>query len=146
MRFALKSALKISLLGAIVLAGCSASYPSRTANSAYQISSNGLAFASNEQSLSGIEDQEFTVTVARFVRDRSTNESTIVVTEEMVRLGEGFTSREATNMQLSLDGEVLTFVNGRATMEDGRTVWGYLNYALEHSATGGFYSYEKYVS
>ena len=145
MRAALKNAIYISGLTCAVLAGCSAGYSSRSSDAAYLIGPNGLEFASEAQSLADIEDQSISVTVARFVRDRDADESAIIVSDETVNLASGFTARAADDMTLTLDGEDLTFVNGRATMANGQTVWAYLNYALDHSATGGFYSYDKYV-
>ena len=141
----MKNAFYISGLAFAVLAGCSASYPSRSSDAAYLIGPNGLEFASEAQSLVDIEGQVFSVTVARFVRDREADESVIVVSDESVNLSSGFTARAADDMTLTLDGEELTFVNGRATMANGQTIWAFLNYALDHSATGGFYSYDKYV-
>lgn len=141
----MKNARYISGLTCAVLAGCSASYSSRSSDVAYLIGPNGLEFASEEQSLSDIEGQSFSVTVARFVRERDTNESVVVVSDEAVNLASGFTAGVAEDMTLTLDGEELTFVNGHATMASGQSVWAYLNYNLVHSATGGFYSYDKYV-
>ncbi|SMX24470.1 transferrin-binding protein-like solute binding protein [Boseongicola aestuarii] len=141
----MKNAFYISGLACAALAGCSASYPSRSSDAAYLIGANGLEFASEAQSLEDIEGQVFSVTVARFVRDRETDESVIIVSNETVNLASGFTVRAADDITLTLDGEELTFVNGRATMASGQTIWAYLNYALDHSATGAFYSYQKYV-
>ena len=140
----MKNAMNISLLCMLFLAGCAAGYPSRPADSAYQISANGLQYADNALVLSDIEEQSISVTVARFLREGGAEDTVIVVSEEEVILPESFTAYDARDIVLTLDGETLTFVGGRATLESGQNIWGYLNYALEHSATGGFYTYGKY--
>ena len=131
------------------MTGCSAGYSSRSSDADFVIGENVLEFADGVQTLADIEERTFNVTVARFVRDTDTGEGSIRVSEETVTLASGFTTGEATDLTLSLDGDVLTFVNGRAAMGSGQTVWGYLNFKLDrpttHSATGGFYSYEKYL-
>lgn len=144
MRAALKSAIHICLLSLLTLAGCAASYPSRPSDPAYQIGANGLEFADGAQELADVEERSLNVTVARFWREGEAGETQIVVSEEEVILPPGFTAYEARDMVLTLDGETLTFVDGRATMASGQTVWSYLNYAMEHSATGGFYTYGKF--
>ncbi|NNJ68547.1 MAG: hypothetical protein HKP54_10980 [Boseongicola sp.] len=145
----MRNALYIKLLALVVLTGCSAGYTSRSSDVAYLIGPNGLEFASASQNLADIEGRTFSVTVARFVRDTDSGEGSIQVSEETVTLASGFTTGDTIDLTLSLDGEELTFVNGRASMESGQSVWGYLNFTLDrptiYSATGGFYSYEKYL-
>jgi len=149
MRAALRNAIYINILALVFLTGCSAGYSSRSSDAAYVIGENGLEFADGAQTLADIEERTFNVTVARFVRDTDSGEGSIRVSEETVTLSSGFTTRETANLTLSLDGEVLTFVNGRAALDSGQSVWGFLNFKLDrpttYSATGGFYSYEKYL-
>ena len=154
----MKYATYINGLMCVGLAGCGVSYPSRPidsayligpsrpVDSAYLIGANGLEYAEAGLALSDIEDQKISVTVARFLRDSQGNDTVVVISDEVVILPVGFTAYEARDMVITLDGETLTFVDGQATLESGQTVWGYLNYALAHSATGGLYTYGKYAS
>ena len=142
----MKYAKYINGLMCVGLAGCGVSYPSRPIDSAYLNGANGLEYAEAGLALSDIEEQTISVTVARFLRDSEGNDTVVVISDEVATLPVGFTAYEARDMVITLDGETLTFVDGQATLESGQTVWGYLNYALAHSATGGLYTYGKYAS
>ncbi|MDD9978043.1 MAG: hypothetical protein OXQ30_09990, partial [Boseongicola sp.] len=135
----------------ILLAGCgSAPYESRGADPAYYAgaltavgSANGLAFSDGSEVLADAEGTEITVKVARFVTDRNTGETRLVIGDERTTLPIGFSALASRDLTLSLDGETLVFVDGDATDSDGRLFRAYRNLVLTHSGTGGFYSYSR---
>lgn len=136
----------------VALAGCAVTYPSRSVDSAYLMAPNGLDYADGTQTLADAENTTILIKLARFVRDPETEQTRVVISDEIAVLPEGFTSFADAGLTISLDGETLNFANvvagenvvGITTLESGQSIWSYLNFAMANSGTGGIYTYQKF--
>ncbi|MGI9391259.1 MAG: transferrin-binding protein-like solute binding protein [Boseongicola sp.] len=146
---------KVILAGIILFAvsacGGVAIAPSRPGNPQFFIGSetaeaaaNGLEFSDGTQTVADVETRDIQVKFARFVRDPTTGEARIVLSDEMVTLPVTFTEYNDRDIVMTLDGETLTFVDGEATLSSGQSLWSYMNYKMAHSGTGAVYSYGQY--
>ncbi|MGI9395049.1 MAG: transferrin-binding protein-like solute binding protein [Boseongicola sp.] len=146
---------KIILAGIILITfsacGGVAIVPSRAGNLEFFIgaetpeaAANGLEFADGTQSIADAEAREIQIKLARFVRDPTTGETRIVLSDETVTLPVTFTDYGDRDIAVTLDGETLTFVDGEATLSSGQSLWSYMNYKMVHSGTGAIYTYGQY--
>ena len=158
----MKTSLLIKSVLALSLSGCSVSYPSRATDPAYFFGSsaapeseepsafaaNGLVYADGSQALSDVEGLTLGVKVVRFLRDPDTDETVIVLSNEVAVLPIGFTRFADGSASATLDGETLTFetvgagsrVFGATELDNGQEIRTYMNFGLQHSGTVGLYS------
>lgn len=137
-----------------LLSGCGGTLTgsSRAADPMYFIgaltsdeSGNGLEFAGDESLVADAENVELQVKLARFVRDTASNEIQLIVSNESVTVPDTFTTFVDRDISITIEGDTLTFVDGRTTLASGQPVWSYYNYGLEYSGTGGIYTYGRFA-
>ena len=96
--------------------------------------SNGAAFATGDAPIADLAGRPLTLRLVGQVTDPATGETRLVLSEETFTL-DGIVDETTYDGRLTLDGEVLTFADGRAIDAQGRN-WDIYVYALLVAGVG----------